>query len=96
MQVTPELHTLLKVTLKAHLELQAILINIQQYKPTWAAGGVSATPKELDFSSSIAGEWEDEPDKPVNLDAIHCAKSTLGKLSLPPKARFILSKVVHV
>ena len=96
MQVTLELHALLKITLKAHLELQAILINIQQYKPTWEVGGVSATPKELDFSSSTAGEWENEPDKPVNLDAIHCTKSTLGKLSLPPKAHFILGKVVHV
>ena len=29
MQVTPELRTLLKVVLKVHLELQAILIDVQ-------------------------------------------------------------------
>ena len=30
MQVTPELHTLLKVIPKAHLELQTMLIDVQQ------------------------------------------------------------------
>ena len=42
MQVTPELRALLKVALKAHPELQAMLIDVQQYKPTWAVGGASA------------------------------------------------------
>ena len=62
MQVTLELHALLKVALKAHPELQAILIDVQQYKPTWAVGGASAVPKELDFPSSTTGKWEDEPN----------------------------------
>ena len=53
-------------------------------------------PKELDFPSSTAGEWEDELDKPVDLDAMHCTESTLGKVSLAPKACFILGKVVHL
>ena len=77
-----------------------MLIDIQQYKPTWAMGGVStAIPKELDFSSSTVGKWEDEedePDEPVNLDAMHCTESALGKVSLPPKACFVPGKVVHV
>ena len=34
MQVTPELWALLKVVPKAHPELQAMLIDVQQYKPT--------------------------------------------------------------
>ena len=34
MQVTPELRALLKVAPKAHPELQAMLIDVQQYKPT--------------------------------------------------------------
>ena len=58
MQVTPELWALLKVVLKAHPELQAMLIDVQQYKPTWAIGGASAVPEELDFPSSTAGKWE--------------------------------------
>ena len=41
--------------------------------------------KELDFPSSIAGEWEDEPDDPVDLDDMDCTESALGKVSLPPK-----------
>ena len=96
MQVTLELHALLKVIPKAHLELQLMFINIQQYKPTWAIGGTSAIPKELDFPSSTVGKWEDEPDNPVDLDAMHCIESALGKVSLPPKARFVLGKMVHV
>ena len=52
-------------------------------------------PKELDFPSSTMGEW-DEPDDPVDLDDMHSTESALGKVSLPPKARFVPSKVVHV
>ena len=44
MQVTLELHPLLKVVLKAHLELQAMLIDVQQYKPTWVVEDTAATP----------------------------------------------------
>ena len=56
-------------------------------------------PEDLDFTSSATGKWEDEPDEPdepVDLDAIHCAESTLGKMSLPPKPCFVLGKAVHV
>ena len=66
MQVTPELHTLFKVILKAHPELQVMFIDIEQYKPTWAIGDASATPKELDFLSSTVGNWEDKPDELVD------------------------------
>ena len=58
MQVTPELRALLKVAPKAHPELQAMLIDVQQYKPTWAVGGASAMPEVLDFPSSNAGKWD--------------------------------------
>ena len=58
MQVTPELRALLKVVPKAYPELQAMLIDIQQYKPTWAVGGASVAPEVLDFPSSNAGEWD--------------------------------------
>ena len=95
MQVTPELQALLKVTPKAHLELQVMLIDVQQYKPSWAVGGASAAPEELDFPSSNAGEWG-QLDDPVDLDDMHCAESALGKVSLPPKARFVPGKAVHV
>ena len=57
MQVTQELWALLKVVPKAHLELQVMLINVQQYKPTWAVRYASTTPKELDFPSSTIGKW---------------------------------------
>ena len=57
MQVTLELWALLKVMPKAHPELQAMLINVQQYKPTWAVGGASSMPEVLDFPSRNAGKW---------------------------------------
>ena len=41
------------------------------------------------------GEW-DELDNPVDLDNMHSTKSALGMVSLPPKARFVLGKAVHV
>ena len=95
MQVTPELWALLKVMPKAHLELQAMLIDVQQYKLTWDIGGVSTVPEELDFPSSTVGKW-DELDNPVDLDDMLCAESALGKVSLPPKAHFVAGKVVHI
>ena len=73
-----------------------MLIDIQQYKPTWAIGGMSAVAEELDFPSSTTGEWTDEPNKPVDLDDMYCTESALGKVRLPPKARFMLGKAVHV
>ena len=85
----------MKVSLKAHPELQAMLIDVQQYKPTWTIGGTSAMPEELDFPGSTAGEW-DEPDGPVDLDDMHSVKSALGKVNFPPKAHFVLGKAVHV
>ena len=52
-------------------------------------------PEELDFPSSTVGKW-DEPDNLVDLDNMHSAESALGKVSLPPKARFVPGKAVHV
>ena len=53
-------------------------------------------PEELDFPSSTAGDWKDKPHNPVDLDDMGCTKSALGKVSLPPKARFLLGNAVHV
>ena len=96
MQITLELRALLKVTLKAHSELQVMLIDIQQYKPTWAMGGTSASAQRVGVpKQQRMGKW-DEPHDPVDLDNMHITKSDLGKVSLPPKACFVLGKVVHV
>ena len=46
-------------------------------------GGASPIPKELDFTSSTMGKWEDEPDELVDLDAMYCTESALGKVNLP-------------
>ena len=62
----------------------------------WVVGGTLAMPKELDFTSNAEGKWEDDLDKLVDLDVMHCTKSALGKVSLPPKAHFVPGKVVHV
>ena len=62
----------------------------------WAIGDTSVVPRELDFPSSTTDKWEDKPDKLVDLDTIHCTKCALGKVSLPPMARFVPGKAVHV
>ena len=41
------------------------------------------------------GKWEDELDEPVDLDAMHCTESALGKVSLSLKANLVLGKAVH-
>ena len=41
------------------------------------------------------GKW-DELDNLVDLDEMHSTDFALGKVSLPPKARFVPGKVVHV
>ena len=61
----------MKVATKAHLELQVMLINVQQYKSTWAIGGISNMPKELDFPNSTVGKLGDELDELVYLDTMH-------------------------
>ena len=42
------------------------------------------------------GEGEDELEEPVDLDAMCCTKSALGKVSSPLKSCFVLGKVMHV
>ena len=81
MHVTLELYALLKVVLKVHPEVQAMLIDIQQYKPMWVIGGTSVMPKELDFTSSTADKLEHELDELVDLDAMHCTESALGEFA---------------
>ena len=63
-----------------------MLIDVQQYKPTWFIVGALATPKELDFTSHTTGKWEDGLDELIDLEVMHCAKSALDKVILPPKA----------
>ena len=96
MQLMLELYTMLMVVVKAHPKLQAMLNDVQQYKPTWIVGGISATPLELDFTSSTLDEWENKPDELVNLATMHCAKISLDKVTLLPKVRFVLGKAVHI
>ena len=96
MQIMPELCGLLKVVPKVHPEIQAMLIDIQQYMPMWVVGGTSVVPKDLDFKSRAMGKWEDELDEPVDVDTMHCTRLALGKVSLPPKACFVLVKVLNV
>ena len=60
---------------------------------------LAVMPRELDFTSSTTDEWEDELDvldELVDLDALHCVESALGKVSLPPKAHFVPGKMVHL
>ena len=46
--------------------------------------------------SSTIDEWEDKLDEPVDLDGMHCTKTALDKVSLPPKVPFVTGKAVHM
>ena len=81
---------------KTHLELQAMLIYIQKYNPTWLVGAASVMLQDLNFSGNTAGKWEDEPDKLVDLDTMHCTETALVKVSLPLKAWFVLVTAIHM
>ena len=52
-------------------------------------------PYQLDFTSSSIGKWEDDPNKLVDLDTMQCTESTLSKVSLSPRAYFVLGKAVY-
>ena len=58
--------------------------------------GVSAVPSELDLTSSTMGEWEDELDEPVDLNAMQYAGTALGKVNLLLKACFVPDKAVYM
>ena len=59
-------------------------------------GGTSAALYELDLPSSNMGKWEDESEKPMNLDAMHCTETALGRVSLPPRVCFVSGKAVYM
>ena len=47
--ISKELRALLKIAPKAHPQLQALLIDVLQYKPTWVVDARTASPKQLGF-----------------------------------------------
>ena len=85
MKVSPELRALLKVANKAHPELHAMLVDLQQYQPTLIVAEKPVAPPELAMESEIAEE--------ANLDELRHDMETAEKalrrpVHLPPKACF--------
>ena len=82
MMVSPELRALLKISHRAHPELQALLIDLLQYRPTFVVGGERRTPKELGL--------DDPPHLPTeDVEAMTTAERALQTpIHIPPKARF--------
>ena len=90
MMVSPELRALLKISHRAHPELQALLIDLLQYRPTFVVGGERRTPKELGL--------DDPPHLPTeDVEAMTTAERALQTpIHIPPKARFQAGPAVHV
>ena len=53
MVVSPELRALLKISNKAHPQLQAMLIDLLLYKPKWLVASPSVAPAKLQFHEEI-------------------------------------------
>ena len=91
MRVSKELRALLKVAPKAHPELQALLIDLMQYKPKLLVDERRVAPQERDMaeeSARLDDDWEDD---------MLLAESALQRpVHLPPRARFAPGKAVHV
>ena len=54
--ISPELNALLKIVPKAHPQLQAHLIDLCQYNPTWWVGIDSEAPKALHIKDEDEGD----------------------------------------
>ena len=97
MRISPELKALLKVSNKAHPELQALLIDLMQYKPKFLIGGKAVAPLELGMEDPP--HYLPPPDPPIEdqVDAMAKAEEALRQpIHLPAKARFSKGPAIHV
>ena len=98
MQISPELRALLKVSNKAHPELQALLIDLMQYRPKFLIGGKKVAPKELGMEDPPYYLPHVDPPPDDQVKAMAKAERAMRQpIHLPAKARFVLNQpAVHV
>ena len=90
LRIPPELKALLKIAPKVHLELQAMLVDLLQYKPKLVVGGQPVAPPELGMEDPARTE-------PPPLEDMKMAEQALRKpIHLPAKARFVSGPNFHV
>ena len=91
MRVSKELRALLKVAPKAHPELQALLVDLMQYRPKLLVEDRRVAPPELEMTGEVT------PPHPSDNDDARLAESALQRpMHLPPRARFAPGKAIHV
>ena len=75
MQITPELHALLKVMHQKHIWSSRLYsLTSSNISPHGLWGAASAMPEDFGLHKQHHGhEWKDELDELVDLDAMHCA-----------------------
>ena len=96
MRISPELKALLKVSNKAHPELQALLIDLLQYKPKLLVGASPVSPAELGMEAEAPEAEPPPPPDTLLKDMVAAEKALTTQLHMPPKARFVKGKSVHV
>ena len=90
MLVSPELRALLKLSTRAHPELQALLIDLLHYRPTFLVHPTRKAPESLGMETP-------ETLPPELLEDLTTAEKALQTpIHLPPKARFQAGPAVHV
>lgn len=94
LRVSPELKALLKIAAKAHPELHAMLIDLQQYRPKFVVGEPPVAPPELGMVGDAVG---DSPLEELEITDMIAAERALRKpIHLPPKARFSPGPAIHI
>ncbi len=89
MKISPELKALLKIANKANPTLQAMLIDLTAYKPTFLVRDKPEAPPKLGI--------EAKAQDPDSIDAMKTAEDALRRpIYLPPKARFSPGPHIHV
>ena len=96
MRVSPGLRALLKVAHKAHPELQALLIDLLQYKPKLLVDERRVAPGELDMATTAPLDDERSNDVDITEDMATAEAALQDPVHLPPRARFAPGKAVHV
>ena len=94
MKVSPDLKKLLKLSKYAHPELQAMLIDLNYYKPQYICSKTTVVPASLAFQEDIP-DWEGYGSK--LMEELYELETKLGKPAiLPPRARFKPGPAVHI
>ena len=99
LNITPALKSLLKLSGRAHPSLQAMLVDLMQYRPKLLVQTDRVAPLTLGMEAPPVGPTvPEDPEgyKELFTDMWEAATALHNPLHLPPKARFQKGDAIHV